>query len=325
MLRPMIGGLNTLRYSAFFFVFLYHTGGSYFSWGKFGVAFFFVLSSFLLTHLALDEYQRTGRVSSKNFLIRRALRIFPLYYLFLIIIFLLLPLLGWFIGGEIYSSDQGWMYWTFLANYDYSDSIYPLKFLWSISVEEQFYLFFGLIGIFLVRKRNTILLLVASLLVVFAIHSFYSGGGIYTHTLTQLPNFIVGILLGYLYNQKKNVSGTLLIATILASFGVLWFTDQGWILFVVSSIFFGSILMICVQYWHLIHRFPLFQFTEYWGVYTYGLYVYSGLIILMGWYLLHVPHWVQSLIAFVSLHAIAWGSYHLFEKRFLHWKRKFRD
>ena len=320
----MIGGLNTLRYFAFLSVFLYHTGGVFFSWGNYGVEFFFVLSSFLLTNLALKEYEKTGQINRKNFFIRRTLRIFPLYFLFLLIIFAILPFIGMVFDKTIESSHNPWMYFTFLANYDSSNSIFPLKFLWSISVEEQFYLFFGLIGLFFLYKKSMWILLVSVLLSVYLIYIGYFGVPVYTHTLSQLPNFTVGIILGYYYFHKGEVSFVVLVLTMLVSFGGLWLIDQEWIRYVVAAIFFGSLIFTCIQCWSLIQNLKLFKLTEYWGKYTYGLYVYSGLIILLGASLIPTRYEIQLVVIFVVLHVVAWISFEVFEKRFLQLKRRFR-
>ena len=79
MNSSQIQGLNSLRFFAFLSVFTLHTT-TWFTYGGLGVDFFFILSSFLLTYLALNEIETTGRFSRKNFFIRRALRIYPLYF-----------------------------------------------------------------------------------------------------------------------------------------------------------------------------------------------------------------------------------------------------
>ncbi len=320
----MISGLNTLRYFAFLSVFLFHAGGDFFSWGLFGVEFFFVLSAFLLTNLALGEFRRTGRINNWNFFMRRSLRIFPLYFFFLLIIFVMLPLVGLMFDKTVASSNNGWMYFSFLANFDTSESIYPLKFLWSISVEEQFYLFFGLVGIFLLRTRVLTVLLLSVLLISYFLYVFLSDVPGYMHTLSQLPNFVVGIAAGYVYFHYQKIHPVILMTLLFVSFGAICFVEQEWLLYPIMALFFGSVIFTCIQYWHWLDRLRIFKFTEYWGGYTYGLYVYSGLMILFGWFVMPQGHLLVSVAVFILLHAVAWMSFELFEKRFLGLKKKFR-
>jgi peptidoglycan/LPS O-acetylase OafA/YrhL len=79
---------DALRFLAFLKVFMLHIPIGYpqlFAYlkggGSIGVQFFFVLSGFLITYLLAEEKQRTGRINIRLFLLRRALRIWPLYYL----------------------------------------------------------------------------------------------------------------------------------------------------------------------------------------------------------------------------------------------------
>ncbi|MDG1475769.1 MAG: acyltransferase, partial [Vicingaceae bacterium] len=143
-----IAGLDSLRFFAFLSIFIFHST-ELLPKGYLGVDFFFVLSSFLLTYLVFIELQQTNSFSRKKFFIRRSLRIFPLYFLVVIFSLIILPLLT---NTNITLPNNKYLYWLFLSNYDFSDSIFALKFLWSIAVEEQFYLIFILFG-FLFRKH----------------------------------------------------------------------------------------------------------------------------------------------------------------------------
>jgi peptidoglycan/LPS O-acetylase OafA/YrhL len=103
--------LDALRFFAFLYVFISHAFSlapdHYISaglsaeaalWlaravavGGFGVGLFFVLSSYLITELLIREYNRTGKLDVRSFYIRRALRIWPLYFFFLILVYLAIP------------------------------------------------------------------------------------------------------------------------------------------------------------------------------------------------------------------------------------------
>ncbi len=103
-----------------------------------GVDLFFVLSGLLITGILVDTLGGRGWWSS--FLVRRALRIFPLYYLALALFGWLGPALGlidpWTFGR------WGWWYWAYLGNWAFAfqQVIPPLSHFWSLAVEEQFYL-----------------------------------------------------------------------------------------------------------------------------------------------------------------------------------------
>ena len=114
--------------------------------GREGVDFFFTLSGFLITYLLLRERERSGRIDLKAFYMRRILRIWPLYFLVLGIGFVVLGVLVPALLGQTYFQFPN--VWTgfllfvfFLPNL--AVSLYPVGLLtplWSIGIEEQFYL-----------------------------------------------------------------------------------------------------------------------------------------------------------------------------------------
>ena len=93
--------LDAIRFIAFFLVFFYHGFGEAFklfsihinNLGSIGVSIFFVLSGFLITYLILTEIALKGRMNVVAFYIRRALRIWPLYYAVVIGVFIIYPFL----------------------------------------------------------------------------------------------------------------------------------------------------------------------------------------------------------------------------------------
>jgi peptidoglycan/LPS O-acetylase OafA/YrhL len=96
----------------------------------FGVTTFFVISGFLITKLLLGEYARTSRVDLANFYRRRAARILPAALLYIVVVLLL---------GRV-TVSQALYAFTFNTTYFYDQAARPLQQLWSLSVEEQFYL-----------------------------------------------------------------------------------------------------------------------------------------------------------------------------------------
>jgi peptidoglycan/LPS O-acetylase OafA/YrhL len=111
--------------------------------GTFGVDVFFVISGFLITTLLLREEDRYGRISLRNFYVRRALRIWPLYYATIgiyVVILLLFP-------GRGYSTPSFFHYLPYFLTYTYTWFITPqwptgtFNLAWTLSTEEQFYAF----------------------------------------------------------------------------------------------------------------------------------------------------------------------------------------
>src|SRR5690606_26053441 len=148
--------LDSLRFVAFSFVFISHLGAPFifesthhlaflnfiFQHGRTAVSFFFVLSGFLITYLLIKEKYETSKINLKAFYIKRIFRILPLYFLVCIIGFLLTPLLT----GEI-PNESVLQHLILGANFNQIDlSINHVKNsmvlapLWSIAIEEQFYL-----------------------------------------------------------------------------------------------------------------------------------------------------------------------------------------
>lgn len=116
--------------------------------GWIGVELFFVLSGFLITGILLDEPARSSSeegsspnwtASLKGFYIRRSLRIFPLYYAFLVLYFLVAPLFAPSLARPF--AEVKW-YWVYLSNWSclWWGVLPGLGHVWSLAVEEQFYL-----------------------------------------------------------------------------------------------------------------------------------------------------------------------------------------
>jgi peptidoglycan/LPS O-acetylase OafA/YrhL len=107
--------------------------------GGFSVTAFFTLSGFLITYLLLLEKKSFQRIDIKDFYLRRIFRIWPLYYFY---IFLALTLSFIFLGQLNENIKYIWLFIFFIPNIAFNLNLYPqfLGHLWSIGVEEQFYL-----------------------------------------------------------------------------------------------------------------------------------------------------------------------------------------
>lgn len=135
--RPHLPSLDGLRAVAVSGVMAFHFGALSFAFGRFGVTLFFVLSGFLITLLLLRERERAGTISLRKFYVRRALRIFPAYYVFLAVSFTTMVLIGTPPDTTLILASL-----FYLLNYAIALQVVPSSTVshgWSLAVEEQFY------------------------------------------------------------------------------------------------------------------------------------------------------------------------------------------
>jgi peptidoglycan/LPS O-acetylase OafA/YrhL len=143
--------LDALRFFACFAVFAHHVGSMrkflttnrfahpVFQAGGFGVCLFFLLSAYLITELLWKERDKSGSIHLRSFYVRRILRIWPLYFFCILLYIVLTPFYPRFPGhgGALISLVVMGGNWYFAA---FGWPNYALAPMWSISVEEQFYL-----------------------------------------------------------------------------------------------------------------------------------------------------------------------------------------
>lgn len=116
-------------------------------YANFGVRVFFIISGFLITSLLLKEMGKTGRISLKDFYTRRVLRIFPAFYTFLLVIGVLS------LGAIIQLRPHDLLFaLTYLMNFHFDHS-WHVAHLWSLAVEEQFYLLWPAVVALCSRRR----------------------------------------------------------------------------------------------------------------------------------------------------------------------------
>jgi len=113
--------------------------------GNLGVRVFFVISGFLITNLLLKEHEANGRISLKDFYVRRVLRIFPAFYLFVGCMVAASAL------GLISLGEHDLVYAVTYTINHYNDRSWYMAHLWSLAVEEQFYLMWPCILVILGR------------------------------------------------------------------------------------------------------------------------------------------------------------------------------
>lgn len=156
---PYLPGLDGLRAIAVVGVMIYHANHSWLPGGYLGVEVFFVISGYLITLLLIGEYERTKHIDLRQFWARRFRRLLPALYLTLAAVATYITVFytvtreesrGDFLGGIFYVSN--W-YQIFVGQgYATSEAFVPLRHLWSLAVEEQFYLVWPLIMAAVLRR-----------------------------------------------------------------------------------------------------------------------------------------------------------------------------
>jgi peptidoglycan/LPS O-acetylase OafA/YrhL len=331
-------------------------------YGSYGVDLFFVLSGFLITGILYDA--RNEPHYFPNFYMRRLLRIFPLYYGVLALLFLVVPLVPLLQGATLdhLVERQAWA-WLYAVNIrvamDGEWSLSYINHFWSLAVEEHFYFFWPLV-VFLLARRPQALIAVSLAVSLSAMLARVSGdvmGLSWWTTGTLMPFRLDGLALGaFLAVTARQTGGLDLLARALPpvaavlggllAFVVAWprLVPRQWVE-PVGATRPVLILMVlaCLMVWALIapkqsaiSRFFHSRSMVFLGTYSYGLYVYHHFI---SCYLttnrteLELARWLGSHGAAVALQAIlgasaslamAYLSYELFEKRFLRLKRLFR-
>ena len=155
---PYLGGLDGVRAIAVAGVVVYHLGAPWMRGGFLGVDVFFVLSGYLITTLVLDEVERTGGFSFRHFYARRARRLLPALALLLVAmggVAVAMPSEAAELRGDIaaavtYASN----WWQVFADRSYFEMVSRpplLQHLWSLAIEEQFYLVFPLVVVVALR------------------------------------------------------------------------------------------------------------------------------------------------------------------------------
>jgi peptidoglycan/LPS O-acetylase OafA/YrhL len=248
-----------------------------------GVDVFFVLSGFLIGGLIFKEYEASHTFLPGRFLIRRAFKIWPIFYLYLLLI-LVSKRLPW----------QSFFFQNFFHVQNYF--VTPLLHLWSLAVEEQFYLLFALVFFLYVRSRgkshNIIpkvlcgICILCPILRTFAYLDSVDMHLIQIQAQYRIDALAFGVFLAYLkvFNirrlerlaQKK----ILLCVTLAACAGLLFIfqENKGWFVVLRYSLgyFLGaSILLFCYKNPWISRKYLIVRIFAWLGVYSYAMYLFQ--------------------------------------------------
>ena len=351
--------LDGLRGVAILLVISYHYFGYMilFSLGWCGVDLFFVLSGFLITGKLLDTIN--DRHYFLNFFRNRILRIFPLYYLTLIVLFVAflisgnenLPALSIYYDHwpSFFIFTQNWTFILFGLPGDKT-----LVHFWSLAVEEQFYLVWPFIIYFIKRDplRIAFLLLLFPLIIALRIYIYsqYPSPADYPHyyfnTLCRMDSLAMGSLVCVVSRStfKLNIKmtlGVILLTSILIIIGIfqmgnahpvnLFFGKYGYTLL---AIFFAAFLIVSILSGnHFLNLMLTNSYLRFCGKISYGLYIFHWPVrLILGvkmnhWIFawtgnLQWAHLISLLSSLVITFLISALSFRYFEERFLRLKHR---
>lgn len=272
--------------------------------GGIGVSIFFVLSGFLITYLLISEYEQQGGISISKFYIRRVLRIWPLFFIVICFSFCVYPYLKEVLG---FSSPKfyNWLYHiTFLSNFDilhiqkdhYGSDALINNITWSVSIEEQFYLFWPLL--FLVKKKYWLPIIVSLILfsLIFRAINYQDSIVLYFHTFAVLIDLAAGALFAYLIKSNERVR-TFFMKTDTAQHAILFVSCLALLFYIhyfssfrmgdavfrlVTAFIFGAIISAqALTQNNSIFNLGRLKLATFLGKYTYGIYLLHPIALLV--------------------------------------------
>jgi peptidoglycan/LPS O-acetylase OafA/YrhL len=303
--------------------------------GTLGVNLFFVLSGFLIGRILLNDFFSIGKNELsklkilKQFYIRRALRIFPVYFLFL----LSLILLGY---KDINTEKLGWLF-TYTSNIGivfYNLELGYLTHLWSLAVEEQFYLIFPIL-LFALNRIHPFYIIFSFITLgpLLRITLYLSGNQYFSwFTLSTFDYFGFGILLAYLKLKSINIRYS--FSLMMLCFGLYLYLQSG-ILHFYGKSFLGVLLpllpmsyMLLLDYTYTIQTSLFVRFLElkpfqFIGKISYGVYLFH--FVFLNWFPMTGKfHWFFNFIFLFSITIlVALISFVFFESPINRLKKKF--
>ncbi len=293
-MKNFIPGLNGLRAIAVFLVILSHRLPSdhflkKFPIGDYGVTLFFVLSGFLISRLLFFQIKNqvlkgtSDFVILKKFILRRSLRIFPIYYLLLFFMYFTDGIIG-----NRFRENFSWyfFYGVNYLNYTTNKWYGSLAHLWSLSVEEQFYLLWPVCLLFCFK--NNLFRFIGIIILLGTVYPFFFEGKSEILTLSCVNAFGVGALLAYFeilrpdwisfFNEGLKwlfVPALVLLITNNLIFEISFFSER-------LTVSILSVVLISFCRFHSKH-FVVQQVLgnrvlEFVGLISYGIYLYHNIL-----------------------------------------------
>lgn len=310
---------------------------------SYGVTIFFTLSGFLITFLLLKELQTTNNINIKKFYIRRVLRIWPLYYLYIILVVLF--------GGWENVTYTMLFYLLIIPNFKNSFvGIFPTTFAtktmnfmlghyWSLGVEEQFYAFWP----WIIKKYKNLLFILLFIPVFFVLLKLILRIFDAPYSILVFVNYTrfgclsIGALAAYIYTKYPNLIAfftSRMIEVLAYVFFIIVAINKFHITSIIDHeiVSFFTVIIIYNQIANTRKLINLeLPYLDYLGRISYGLYVYNPLVIyLMSFLLSNFKFQNNSLyllfiysVVIFTIIIVAHISYFYFELKFLKIKSKF--
>lgn len=293
--------LDGLRGISILWVMFFHAGFPHMRGGFIGVDIFFVLSGFLITVLLILEYDRLGRISLKNFYIRRILRLGPAL-ICLLIIFCLVSAIVLDIEKAKSNYLDALIALFYLSNWSRAFAIHPPDFIghtWSLSIEEQFYLFWPVFLVFLLNKSvkrsyiAIITILIATISWFFRVYLLLNDASperLYNGLDTRADGLMIGCFIGILAgsgcftdNVRRMLKKILIIITpvsmfclFIFSFFLNWKDPKMFAFgFIIVEIFAAILILdVIVGRQNFIRKILSMRWLVWIGSISYGLYLW---------------------------------------------------
>jgi peptidoglycan/LPS O-acetylase OafA/YrhL len=299
--------------------------------GRFGVNVFFVISGFLITSLLLNEEEQAGSISLRNFYSRRVLRIFPAYFFLLFVYFILQS------AGYLHIPGMAWL--TALTYTKYlSYGEFYISHAWSLSIEENFYLFWPMVFLAGDKVRKdvaTYLILIVPLIRLFIYYNplqWVSEQSIFIRIDSIATGCYIALYRKEILARLDHHWNRCFYGSLFAIFLVPWlsylcagtylrfvFVLFGELTGTIANVAIAIIMLYSVYGpkggWHKLLNSKAFNYV---GILSYSLYLWQQIYIAKkGWWVTHFPQ--NIILIFLT----AMFSYYVIERPFLRLKSRF--
>lgn len=340
-----IPSLDGIRCIALVLVLAFHAGYGHFPGGWIGVDLFFVLSGYLITSLLQNEYLTSGTIALTSFYARRILRLFPPLLVCILLATILWPFMPAMPDASRFKSITAVLF--YFANIIPNDVLGPFMHLWSLSVEEHFYIFWPLITstfLFRISFKNQLITLLATIILLAILRiSVYNSSLVadpvavaYRFTLCRIDAIILGALfaLAEQYRgakpwENKNYAAYvglpicfLIVIEFISLSNSYWYNGG----FAITNMLCLFTVTFAVK--NPSNAFLSNKLFRWVGRRSYGIYVYH-MPIFMACESLRIPHSLinlilVTLIRFAATAAVAELSFRFVEQPILKYKGRYK-